>query len=884
MNDHLGKVMSDSLPNDTSNVLLSNMVSYLLGPDFSLPKRTGYLSRGQDGIIKLRKENFSGKRGADRSLKARLASTIGSDFAKSSLVDFTEQQNHSTREVTSSLPGTAKRNKLSSFNRETTSDELKNIPLRGDEANHVSINPDKAAPAPSSEDKDISVDDDKENHYTVGKDGHISEAVLNRFKGKPPGSGAVSSAGNMSNASKPNRLFSGKPKANRLKPVSEENDSGVEKQRNTRLASKTPGMKKLDFNIGKPPAVASSKASNRDIAASLFPSNDKNCIPGPDHCPEENTEAIPEVRTTDERGEVERAKFGDGDNNENEGRNTSERHQNDVPQKKSHALEPLFPPGLFDVGTSPLPKSKKSISFAPEVSDIGMESINKKRQGSELPESAASVKRQRPAERKEKSELRERIENMRLRFSTRTVDSPQTTSKVDTNSSNHSPHPSSKEVEMKEACDPQLNCVASQDEQGRKSSGIASDTGDRDEEFVDANDFEKSMKSEYPSSTFTDRSPSGHSSSIQTPTVALESKFDAASPDYTSTKQSRSHLDVDAVMTDAVPKNGTESPPEPSSSAGAGMLSNIYTSVKSLLPNSSTMFGFPAESQSQTDSKDDTRMSVAERQRLDIERREAELQARREAAQAARQLQQREKQKKVEENRRLQAEEKFKREQEQKRKEAIRLARLREDLEQRKKKKAEEDRKRELRRQRVKEHQEKVAAAEEAKRLELESRYQADRFVGLKAKPKPKAGPSAGAKPSGSKGAQAAGPSSGVSGTPAVERKKSVEVTSYEMSAERVRGADDDDDDSDSERMAKRKGKKIPTWAQKENVLKAIEKQTGDPDKHFSRVQSVNLEEVFASTQQNKKRYRARNSSGQWTKDRLTAKEEMEYKKKAGFI
>ena len=67
-------------------------------------------------------------------------------------------------------------------------------------------------------------------------------------------------------------------------------------------------------------------------------------------------------------------------------------------------------------------------------------------------------------------------------------------------------------------------------------------------------------------------------------------------------------------------------------------------------------------------------------------------------------------------------------------------------------------------------------------------------------------------------------------------------------------------------------------------MRKALEKQTGDPDKHFTRVQSVNLEDVFASTQQTKMRYRSRNSSGQWTKDRLTAKEEMEYKKKAGYI
>jgi len=44
------------------------------------------------------------------------------------------------------------------------------------------------------------------------------------------------------------------------------------------------------------------------------------------------------------------------------------------------------------------------------------------------------------------------------------------------------------------------------------------------------------------------------------------------------------------------------------------------------------------------------------------------------------------------------------------------------------------------------------------------------------------------------------------------------------------------------------------------------------------------LEEVFAEEKKKKKRYRTRGSSSNWVRDRLTWKEEMDYKKAVGLM
>jgi hypothetical protein len=99
---------------------------------------------------------------------------------------------------------------------------------------------------------------------------------------------------------------------------------------------------------------------------------------------------------------------------------------------------------------------------------------------------------------------------------------------------------------------------------------------------------------------------------------------------------------------------------------------------------------------------------------------------------------------------------------------------------------------------------------------------------------------------------------------------------------------DSETDDSDSEAENDRKKKKIPTWALRDNLVRALEQQyTGridgrmvDPDDIFPEVQSCDLEAIFGSK---KAKYRTRTSSGNWTKDRVTVAEKLVYKRDMGF-
>ena len=78
----------------------------------------------------------------------------------------------------------------------------------------------------------------------------------------------------------------------------------------------------------------------------------------------------------------------------------------------------------------------------------------------------------------------------------------------------------------------------------------------------------------------------------------------------------------------------------------------------------------------------------------------------------------------------------------------------------------------------------------------------------------------------------------------------------------------------------------IPKWAQKTNLLPALEKQflggehKVDPDEIFPEVSTCDLEAIF---DQKKKRYIKRSSTGNWTKDTVTATEKLVYKRKMGF-
>eukprot|EP00529_Nitzschia_sp_RCC80_P031778 CAMPEP_0113457472 /NCGR_PEP_ID=MMETSP0014_2-20120614/9428_1 /TAXON_ID=2857 /ORGANISM="Nitzschia sp." /LENGTH=355 /DNA_ID=CAMNT_0000348973 /DNA_START=12 /DNA_END=1079 /DNA_ORIENTATION=+ /assembly_acc=CAM_ASM_000159 len=100
---------------------------------------------------------------------------------------------------------------------------------------------------------------------------------------------------------------------------------------------------------------------------------------------------------------------------------------------------------------------------------------------------------------------------------------------------------------------------------------------------------------------------------------------------------------------------------------------------------------------------------------------------------------------------------------------------------------------------------------------------------------------------------------------------------------------DSETDDSDSEAENSKPKKKIPVWATRANLMTALEHQYNgkgqkgqkiDPDDIFPEVQSCDLEAIFGNK---KSKYRTRNSSGNWTRDKVTAAEKLVYKRDMGF-
>mmetsp|Transcript_1209 Transcript_1209/g.1768 ORF Transcript_1209/g.1768 Transcript_1209/m.1768 type:complete len:776 (+) Transcript_1209:217-2544(+) len=106
-------------------------------------------------------------------------------------------------------------------------------------------------------------------------------------------------------------------------------------------------------------------------------------------------------------------------------------------------------------------------------------------------------------------------------------------------------------------------------------------------------------------------------------------------------------------------------------------------------------------------------------------------------------------------------------------------------------------------------------------------------------------------------------------------------MDTYEIS-DREDSESDESDYSDDDKPKKR----IPKWAQRVHLITALEKQFAvgnqriDPDNIFPEVQTCNLEEIF---DQKKSRYKKRTSSGNWTQDKVTAKEKLVYKREMGF-
>ena len=99
--------------------------------------------------------------------------------------------------------------------------------------------------------------------------------------------------------------------------------------------------------------------------------------------------------------------------------------------------------------------------------------------------------------------------------------------------------------------------------------------------------------------------------------------------------------------------------------------------------------------------------------------------------------------------------------------------------------------------------------------------------------------------------------------------------------------SDRDESDSDeSDDSGTGPKKKIPDWAQKENLITALKQQYDengnrlDPDALFPEVETCDLEAIF---DKKRNRFKKRTSSGNWTKDRVTAAEKLVYKRTMGF-
>ena len=112
----------------------------------------------------------------------------------------------------------------------------------------------------------------------------------------------------------------------------------------------------------------------------------------------------------------------------------------------------------------------------------------------------------------------------------------------------------------------------------------------------------------------------------------------------------------------------------------------------------------------------------------------------------------------------------------------------------------------------------------------------------------------------------------------------------------------DSEDEYDSGEEFQKKKHRVPEWAKEGSLEAALKQQEStDPDKIFSCQKSCNLEDIFSPsvlgcpaktmtvetsiTEDPRKRYcTKRDSSGFWTKDKTTWKEELDYKKQMGYV
>mmetsp|Transcript_2172 Transcript_2172/g.3224 ORF Transcript_2172/g.3224 Transcript_2172/m.3224 type:complete len:658 (-) Transcript_2172:89-2062(-) len=109
-------------------------------------------------------------------------------------------------------------------------------------------------------------------------------------------------------------------------------------------------------------------------------------------------------------------------------------------------------------------------------------------------------------------------------------------------------------------------------------------------------------------------------------------------------------------------------------------------------------------------------------------------------------------------------------------------------------------------------------------------------------------------------------------------------LSTYEISD---REGSDSDDSEDSEYSKNDVKKKVPSWAQKPNLIKALHAQYDtekserfDPDSIFPEVETCDLAAIF---NKNKSRFKKRASTGNWLKDSVTVAEKLTYKRDMGF-
>lgn len=332
-----------------------------------------------------------------------------------------------------------------------------------------------------------------------------------------------------------------------------------------------------------------------------------------------------------------------------------------------------------------------------------------------------------------------------------------------------------------------------------------------------------------------------------------------------------------AVKTEDVPGNATASKRQagpsfeqcPTEFGAGSAFMNLVTSVTSFLPSASGLVGWNQDNTKNVEKE--SAEEIAERQRLDAERREAELQARREAFRLQKQKEFEEKQRRAEIKRKELAEEERHREENRRKKEEIRLKKKRDEDEAKKRKKMEEERKREERRQQILLKQKQMR-----KNLEREKELEVKRIESEKLA---KGGTSAMRPgPMFPKSLDQAGQDVGKSQehtqfqTP---RPKTLKSRSEDASNYMITPAKETILEDEAEEVKRRRGKHVPKWAKSNNVMKALENNQTDPDELFSNAPMCNLSDLFGE----QRKYRTRSSSGNWAFDRLTAQEKLVYKK-----